>query len=378
MAELVAPAGDLERLKIAFLYGADAVYCGGTVFGLRKFSPNFSIKDLQKGISLGNEKGKRVYLVLNGFARNSDLDLLKSYLEEIEHLQPHALIISDMGVSRLACRYTSIPIHISTQASVTNVYAAKLWKEAGAKRIVLARELTLSEIQIIQKNVPLEYEVFIHGSMCASYSGKCVISNYTAGRDSNRGGCIQTCRHSFDLLDPDTRAFLGSKKIMNARDLNTEALIPDLIKAGIHGFKIEGRMKTHLYLAATVLAYRKAIDKTKQTGIFYRSRRRYCTGGLEQRPFSESIQYEDDASEESVFIGTVKDALPEEGLFIQVKNSFSKGDTLHLFNSGGDRVPFQTQEVWNMAGTPLQTTCPNSVVRLPWIEGSHPNALVFR
>ena len=193
--ELLAPAGNLEKLKTAFAFGADAVYVGGHVFGLRKYADNFTLNELDAAIQLANKMDKKVYVVLNGFAHNSDLEALETHLKELEKIQPHAFIIADMGVFQLAKRFTTIPLHVSTQAGVTGRYGCQFWLEAGAKRVILAREVSLDDCRGIKSKVPVELEVFVHGAMCASYSGKCVISNYTSARDSNRGGCIQSCRH---------------------------------------------------------------------------------------------------------------------------------------------------------------------------------------
>ena len=260
LPELLAPAGNLEKLKIAFRFGADAVFVGGKVFGLRKYADNFDLTELKAGVDLANQLGKQVYVVLNGFAHEADMDALHDHLAELEAIQPHGFIISDMGVFQLAKRLTTIPLHVSTQASVTNAAACQFWKEAGASRIILAREVSVAECREILAEVETELEVFVHGAMCASYSGKCVISNYSAGRDSNRGGCVQSCRHPYHVADDHGPDAAYTRHIMNAKDLNALMLLPEIVQSGIASLKIEGRMKSNLYLANSVRAYRLALD----------------------------------------------------------------------------------------------------------------------
>ncbi len=375
MSEIVAPGGNLEKLRTAFAFGADAVYIGGTVFGLRKFADNFSLADTETAINLANQLNKRVFIVLNGFAQQEDLGPIKDYIMACSNLKPHAFIISDMGVFTLAQQYSSIPIHVSTQASVTNWLTASMWKKRGAKRVVVARELTIDECKRIKDKVDIELEVFVHGAMCASYSGKCVISNYTAGRDSNRGGCIQTCRHSFDISTPDQLDYTAH--IMNAKDLNAITLIPKLIDAGIDSFKIEGRMKSNLYVANTVSNYRQVINNTltKTTHTHHDtldhvSNRGFNTGGLEKRPFSKSIQYSFGGYQKKRhYIGPVKAVFPEKSIFIQSKAPFKKGDTLDYLSQNHDWITINTDSIKSMSGTPLTETKPNSVVELPWTSG---------
>ncbi|MFA5880238.1 MAG: U32 family peptidase [Candidatus Margulisiibacteriota bacterium] len=257
--ELVAPAGNLEKLKIAFQYGADAAYLGTPVFGLRKYSDNFNLTELKIAAQLAKKLHKKIYLVLNGFAHNSDLSDIKTLLEKIKKIDLHGLVISDLGVFNLAKEICDFPIHVSTQISTTNEYAVNFWADAGAKRSILARQLNLKEIAAIRKNTTQELEVFIYGANCAGFAGSCVISNYTAARDANRGGCIQNCRHLFNVYDKQLN-FLGSDYFMNTKDLCLINSIPELIKMGINAFKIEGRMKSNLYLASVVSNYRYLID----------------------------------------------------------------------------------------------------------------------
>lgn len=370
--ELLAPAGNLEKLKIAFLYGADAVFVGGTVFGLRKYADNFSLEELKQGIAIANEHGKQVYLVLNGFAHNSDIDELRAHLDDLQILQPHGFIIADMGVFQLAKQHTTVPLHVSTQASVTNKYTCQLWKEAGAKRIILAREVSIAECKEIKEHLDIELEVFVHGAMCASYSGKCVISNYTSGRDSNRGGCVQSCRHIFELSET-----IGSPSysthIMNAKDLNAISLIPQLIESGIESLKIEGRMKSNLYVANAVSAYRHALDEAYDLAastLSHVSNRGFSTGGLESRPEGSSINYDMGAYyKELEYVGTIKEASETTGLILELKTGFTDTDELvRLTPAQAGYQPFKATPT-ALDGSALSTIKQNSLVRLPYQEG---------
>jgi U32 family peptidase len=394
--ELLAPAGNLEKLKIAFSYGADAVYVGGHVFGLRKYADNFSLAHLKEGIQLANDLGKHVYLVLNGFAHNTDIEEIRTHLEELNDVQPHALIISDMGVFQLAKSITNIPLHVSTQASVTNAYGCQFWKDAGASRVILAREVSIDDCKRIKESVDTELEIFVHGAMCASYSGKCVISNYTAGRDSNRGGCVQTCRHDFEIKDQETGALDHTSHIMNAKDLMGIRQLPAVMQAGIESVKVEGRMKSNLYAANISRTYRKAIDyvydtlkagKTCDEAYFDEleaqlstvSNRGFSSGGLEERPYASSIAYEFNQYEKQVdYIGSIKAVEEGQSILLDVKFSFENDDILELLTFDGNAHPFQVSDISNMLDARLKKTNPNSLVKLPWIEGAKVNAVIQR
>ncbi len=375
--ELLAPGGSLEKIKIALLYGADAVYTGGTVFGLRKFADNLDLDELKEALDFAHSRSKKIYLVLNGFAHNSDIEKLKPYLDELQTLSLDGFIISDMGVMQLAKERTTIPLHVSTQASVTNWIGCKFWKDAGAKRVILAREVTIDECREIKENLEIELEVFIHGAMCASYSGKCVISNYTSGRDSNRGGCVQSCRHLFDIQEGD------STHIMNAKDLMAIRQVPDLFKAGLDSLKIEGRMKSNMYVANCVSIYRDAIDQYAQSPKTYSefiqkfeselndvSNRTFASGGLEHRPSGESIHYAFSGyAKHTDFVGTVKEVLPGKGVFVEVKVPFKKGDILELFSQTHQSKSRQVDELFDLSGQSLEAARSSSMVWLPWIDG---------
>ncbi len=384
--ELLAPAGNLEKLKIAFLYGADAVFVGTSRFGLRKYAPNFSLAELAYGVGLANQTGKHVYVVLNGFAHNSDMDQIRHYLEELQEIGPSGLIIADMGVFQLAKKYTTLPLHVSTQASVTNYREVQLWKDAGASRVILGREVSVAECRRIHEHLDIELEVFIHGAMCASYSGKCVISNYSSGRDSNRGGCCQSCRHRYDILEPETKALEYSAHIMNSKDLMGLSMLGDAMEANIASLKIEGRMKSNLYVANTVSVYRAAIDETydrlqsgqksdSQEGYEKRlslvSNRSFTDKGIGGEFGYDSVHTNFGAYEKDIdFIGTVKQVAVYEAVFIELKVQVRIGDHLHLHNSVGERVLFVVNEMWNMADEPIEIAQANKLIKLPYISGA--------
>lgn len=267
--ELLAPAGSLDILKIAFKYGADAVYCGTSAFAMRA-RVGFTIGELGEGIKYAHSIGKKVYLTLNTFPHSLEIEAILDHARKLAALKPDAFIIADPGILQFAKENFDIPIHLSTQANVTNHLAADFWKNQGVERVVLARELSLSEIKTISENSSVELEAFIHGAMCMAYSGRCQISNYMTGRDPNRGQCVQACRFKYKIygLEEDLRKneFFpiyedeSGTHILNSKDLCMIDHIPELIESGIKSFKIEGRLKSEYYVALVVRAYRKAID----------------------------------------------------------------------------------------------------------------------
>ncbi len=267
--ELLAPAGNFKKLKLAFYFGADAVYLGGRDFSLRSFADNFTDAELEEGIAYAHARNKKVYVAANIFARNADLAALERHLRFLEEAGADGVLVSDPGVFRLAKRVAPrLPLHISTQANTLNAEAAAMWYELGAKRVVLAREVTPSEIARIKAAVPgLELEAFVHGAMCISYSGRCYLSDYLDGRSSNRGACVQACRYAYEIrakegksgwlpVETDSRGTY----LLNSKDLNLAGSLGELAEAGVCSFKIEGRMKSEYYLATVVNAYRRILD----------------------------------------------------------------------------------------------------------------------
>ena len=351
--ELLAPAGDLEKLKVAITYGADAVYMGGHVLGMRAAAKNFTMDEMREGIQFAHAHGKKVYITANIFAHNADFDGMGDYFKALEEMNADALIISDLGVFSLAKAVVpDMEVHISTQANCTNYASAAFWQGAGAKRVILARELSLSEIFDIHQQVPnLHIETFVHGAMCMAYSGRCLISNYLHDRDANRGACIQPCRWSYTLVEEksgETMPIIEEERgayILNARDLCMIEHIPELIKAGVRSFKIEGRMKTSYYVAAVTKAYREAIDDYFTNPLRYEKDLTYymeqvtrigqppfTTGFYFGKPESDSHSYEGDSrAVVQDFLALVEERDLATGLYrVEQRNKFSVGDTIAI------------------------------------------------
>ena len=355
--ELLAPAGNLNKLKLAFYYGADAVYVGGKSFSLRTFADNFTDEELAEGIAHAHARGKKVYVAVNIFARNADFERLTEYFRTLEHLGADAVLISDLGVFRV-CRKAApdLPIHISTQANTTNSQSAAMWKELGASRVVLARELSLEEIaKIHEENPELELEAFVHGAMCISYSGRCLLSDYLNGRSSNRGACVQACRYRYEIrtheckIDGWTQVQEDEKGtyFLNSKDLNMSAHLSELEKAGICSFKIEGRMKSEYYLATVVNAYRRILDggdvQALQEELSCAAHRDYTTAymlGDNRR----TVSYDNSQTKGMCeFIAVVKGYEgPENGLdgtparpgrvYAEMRTRFYEGDVLEILS----------------------------------------------
>ena len=259
--ELLAPAGDIERLKIALLYGADAVYIGGSLFSLRANAINFTEEQIEESVIFAHKLNKKVYVTVNISLHNKEVELLIEYLKTLDKIGVDAIIASDPAVIHIAKEHTNLEIHLSTQQSTLNYEAIKFWKSEGVTRIVLARETSKEEIKGIMDNCDIEIETFIHGAMCTSYSGRCVLSNFFTGRDSNRGGCSQICRWNFNLLNEKHELLQGEKDFtLSTKDLSQLKYIPEMIDQGITSFKIEGRMRSVYYIATVVSTYRNVID----------------------------------------------------------------------------------------------------------------------
>lgn len=352
--ELLAPAGSLEKLKFAVLYGADAVYFGGEAFSLRSAAENFSDEDIRAGVEFAHRKGVKVYIALNIIAHNEDIDKIvdagkKAYLMGVD-----AAIVADIGViAALRENVPGLDIHVSTQANIVNAKTAAVFYKMGAKRVVLARELSLDEIKEIRAKTPvgLELEMFVHGAMCISYSGRCLLSNYMTGRDSNGGSCAQPCRWNYNLVEekrpgeyyPVYEDEKGTY-IFNSKDLCLIEHIPEIIESGVTSLKIEGRVKTEYYVASVVKAYREAIDAYYRDGDTYTfdktlldelkkiSHRNYCTGFFEGKTDENSQVYETSSYVRNYdIIGIVESYDPESGLLtVEQRNRFFKGDEIEI------------------------------------------------
>ena len=381
--ELLIPAGSLEVLKVAVLYGADAVYLGGEAFGLRAKAKNFTLEEIREGIDFAHSHGVKVYITANILAHNGDLPGVEAYFSELRELKPDALIISDPGVFAIARRVCpEIDIHISTQANNTNYGTYRFWWELGARRVVSARELSLAEIREIRDRIPEEMEIesFIHGAMCISYSGRCLLSNFLTGRDANQGACTHPCRWKYSLVE-ETRPgeyfpVMENDRgtfIFNSKDLCMIEHIPEMVEAGIDSFKIEGRMKTALYVATVTRAYRLAIDAFRRDPEEYRANlawygeeigkctnREFTTGFYFGKPGPDSQIYENSTYiTNSVYLGRV-DAVDGEGRCrLEQKNKFSEGEELELMKPDGRNIPVTVRGIWDMEGNP-QESCPHA------------------
>ena len=375
--ELVAPAGNLEKLKVAFQYGADAVYLGTAVFGLRKYSDNFNFTELKIACQIAKKYQKKVYLVLNGFAYNSDLVPVKKFLTKIKNLDLHGLVISDLGIFKLAKDICNFPLHVSTQISTTNEYAVNFWAEAGAKRSMLARQLSIKEIAKIRKRTNQELEVFIHGANCAGFAGHCVLSNYTSARDANRGGCVQNCRHLFNLYDKHHN-LLGSDYFMNTKDLCLASLIPQLIKLKINAFKIEGRMKSNFYLATVVSNYRFLIDYCYEQLLYKKPIDDKILDQIQQnlaevsnRPFlteskTKVVHHGENILSNFSYIGLIREIDSGKWVYLDVKNPFKIGDNLEFIAHNGKIINFVVKEILNLNNEQLNNARINQLVKLAW------------
>ena len=350
--ELLAPAGNFSKLKTAVYYGADAVYIGGKSFSLRAFSDNFTDEEIVEAVKFAHGKNVKIYVTVNIFAKNSDFEKAAEYFRFLERAKVDAVLITDVGLISLCKKVApELKIHLSTQANTLNKYAVKFWGELGLERVVLARELSLSEIKEISEfNPETQLEAFVHGAMCISYSGRCLLSNYFNGRDANRGECVQACRWQYELrekskngeffpIEEDER---GSY-ILNSKDLNMIEHIDEMAEAGVCSLKIEGRMKSEYYLATVINAYRRAIDeyykiggKYKKNKMFYdellKTNHRVFTTAYMLGENKETVNYSDSQSAgEKQFIATVLEGTNDEGYFIaEMRNRFKKGDKLEL------------------------------------------------
>lgn len=400
--ELLAPAGSLEKLKMAVLYGADAVYLGGEEFSLREAADNFSLEEIKEGIAFAHRRGVKVYAAINIIAHNEDLDGIAEFAQNIYELGIDAVIVADMGVfSVIRETVPELDIHVSTQANTVNHRSAAMWYKLGAKRVVLAREMSLAEMKEVRDKTPmgLELEAFVHGAMCISYSGRCLLSNYMAHRESNRGACAQPCRWKYSLVE-ETRpgevmpVYEGDNGtfIFNSKDLCLIEHIPELVEAGITSLKIEGRMKTAYYAASVVKAYREALDAYYLDAESYRfnpewaeelqkvSHRHYYTGFFLGKPEEKGQVYNTSSYIRTYdIVGVVLSYDAERGeAVVQQRNKFGKGDTVEIIQPN---IPgFLTHRVDVMLdenGREINTA-PHAkmTVRLPMEQRVVPGAIV--
>jgi U32 family peptidase len=363
--ELLAPAGDLEKLKIALIYGADAVYLGGTMFSLRARASKFTLPMIAEGVAFAHERGKKIYVTTNMVPHNEDLPGLEDYLKELEAIGVDALICSSPVVINAAKRVTKLPIHLSTQHSVANSAFVRFWSEQGVSRVVLARELTALEIAEVAKKTTTELEVFIHGGMCVSYSGRCTMSNSMTGRDANRGGCAHSCRWNYHLFHEGEMTSPLPDFQMSAKDLATLEWIPALMSAGVASLKIEGRMKSVHYIAMVVKAYRRRIDdvlfhneqplSTYQIDLEKAENRSTFQGFLGGDPGREGQLYgvrSERANQE--FVGLIESYDALRGIaFVEQRNHFRPGDRLELISPREPNFVFEVTSIHDREGNPL-------------------------
>lgn len=376
--ELLAPAGNMEKGKMALLYGADAIYLGGKMFGLRAFANNFSLEEIAEMAAYAHSLGKKVYVTVNIFAHNEDIDKLPDYLRGLAAAKVDALLISDLGVWTTAREVVpELPLHVSTQANTTNFATVKAWEQLGAERVVLARELSLKEISEISEKTSVELETFVHGAMCISYSGRCLLSAYLTGRDGNLGACTQACRWEYNMYK------LGEQKrpgeyfdleedehgtyVMNSKDLCLIEYLPELMRAGVCSLKIEGRMKSVHYVATVVSVYRKAIDACWAdmdgysvpeewiTELNKVSHRQYTTGFAITKPDRNAQVYTSSKYEQTHdFVGIVTgyDAENKRAYFEQ-RNNVKAGEPLELLEPDGTLLPFVLENMQDADGAAI-------------------------
>lgn len=380
--ELLIPASNLEVLKIAVNYGADAVYIGGEVYGLRAKAKNFTKEDMITGISFAHERGVKVYVTANILAHNEDLEGVREYLDELKDIKPDALIIADPAVFTMAKEILpEMELHISTQANNTNYGTYLFWHQLGAKRVVSARELSLAEIKEIRNRIPedMEIESFVHGAMCMSYSGRCLLSNYMTGRDANKGECTHPCRWKYSLVEekrpgeymPVYENERGTY-IFNSKDLCMIEYIPEMIDAGIDSLKIEGRMKTALYVATVARTYRKALDDYKKSPELYKKNmkwyleeiskctyRQFTTGFYFGKPDEETQIYDNNTYiKEYTYLGIVGKQNQKGHYHIEQRNKFSVGETIEVMKPNGDNTLVVVKSITDIEGN-FQESAPH-------------------
>ena len=377
--ELLIPASSLEVLKTAVMFGADAVYIGGEAFGLRAKAKNFSMEEIREGIAFAHAHDVKVYITANILAHNGDLSGVRAYFEELKEIRPDALIISDPGVFMIAREVCpEIDIHISTQANNTNYGTYQFWHQLGARRVVTARELSMAELKEIREKAPadLEMETFIHGAMCISYSGRCLLSNYFTGRDANRGACTHPCRWKYAIVE-ETRpgeympVYENERGtyIFNSKDLCMIEHIPELIDSGIDSFKIEGRMKTALYVATVARTYRKAIDDYLESPELYRENmdwyldqisnctyRQFTTGFFFGKPDESAQMYDNNTYvKEYTYLGIIGECTADGLYRIEQRNKFSVGEQIEIMKPDGRNIPVVVRRIVDEEGQEMQS-----------------------
>lgn len=396
--ELLIPASSLEVLKIAVIFGADAVYIGGEAFSLRAKAKNFSMEDIEEGIRFAHERGVKVYITANILAHNQDVIDAVDYFNELKKLRPDALIISDPGLFMVAKDVCpEIDIHISTQANNVNYMTFRFWHQQGATRVVTGRELSLKEIEDIRAQTPkeIEIETFVHGAMCISYSGRCLLSNYFTGRDANQGACTHPCRWKYAVVEekrpgeylPVYENERGTF-LFNSKDLCMIEHLPDLIHARIDSLKIEGRMKTALYVATVARTYRKALDDYRESSTLYQEHmpwyldqisnctyRQFTTGFFYGKPSEEAQIYDNNTYiKEYTYLGIVGDVDGDGCFSLEQRNKFSVGETIEIMKPDGRDIETTVEGIWSEEGEP-QESAPHAKQHLRVKLSVHPSKM---
>lgn len=387
-AELLAPAGNMEKLITAIHFGADAVYLAGKRYGLRAYADNFSDEEMAAAIGYAHSRGVKVYVTLNIFAKNADFEDLADYLKVLENAKADAVLISDVGVFDFVQKHSNLAIHVSTQANTTNAYAVNFWKERGAERVVLAREVPLSDVKRISDMChAVQLETFVHGAMCISMSGRCLMSNYLSNRDANRGECVQACRWQWEVRETGRNDFMPVDEdergtyIFNSKDMNMLAYLPQVLESGVVSLKVEGRMKSAFYVATVINAYRRALDAIA-SGTFddaliaelnaeldKASHREYTTGFYFGEEQTRQYYLSSKATETYKFVAVVKAVNADGTAVIEQRNKFLLGDVLETLSVTADTNKTfivtrctdeqgQTVEVCNKVKQILTVNCP--------------------
>ncbi len=398
--ELLAPAGTMEKLQMALVYGADAAYLGGTQFGLRAFGGNFTNDEIRAAVQLAHGMGRKVYVTVNVFPHNDDLVSLPDYLRFLAEAGVDAVLVADLGVFMCAREVApALPVHISTQANNVNWRTVRAWQELGAERVVLARELSHEEICEIRRHTSVELELFVHGAMCISYSGRCLLSSYLTGRDANRGGCAQSCRWKYALVEesrpgeyyPIAEDERGTY-IMNSKDLCLLPYLDEVVSSGIDSLKIEGRMKSVHYVASVVKAYRMALDAAC-AGTPYEvreewieelgkvSHRAYTTGFFFGKTTEEDQIYGSSSYEQtSDFVGLVRAYDAQSGLVtVEQRNNMKLGQEIEIFQPRGASFRQELREMWDADGQPITAAPhPQQIVRIRMAQAVEPSSILRR
>jgi len=382
--ELLSPAGNYEKLDMVYRYGADAAYIGGKMFNLRAFADNFNDDELENAVKLAHSLNKKLYVTLNIIPHNNDLERMPEYVKYLDTLGLDGIIVADMGVFQIVKENSNIPINISTQASNTNWASVKMWKDLGAKRVILAREVSINEIREIRDKVPdIELEAFVHGAMCMSISGRCLLSNYMTGRDANRGACAQPCRWKYNLVEekrPGQYFPIGEDErgtyIMNSKDLCTVEFLDQMVDAGLDSLKIEGRMKGIYYAATTTKIYRQAIDEYYDKKWEFKqkwldelmtiSHRNYTSGFYFKKPGTEDHNYDSSAYKHThKLVAKVLKDLGDNHYLLEVRNKLNVGDEVEVIQPQGDPIKINFSEMQNNKnGESIESANPNTIIKI--------------